>query len=243
MKWKKIVLTACLIASVCVCYHFRFQFLDAVRGIQRKYKEESEIPDEIDFAYWQGKNPDVCAWIRIPGTVTDYPILQSTDTEDGYYLTHDIDRESNIYGALYIEKLNNKRFSDSNTIVYGHNMRDGSMFGSLKKYNDQAYFQEHGTIQIYTPEEKRTYQIVAAYRYPAEHLPTFFDFSTAEGSSAYFAQIPEFVRNTGGNIRSDAEIKSPLLTLSTCTPGSKKMRYLVQAVLTGTEQTKTEESK
>lgn len=219
---------------ICIggCYHFRLQFYDLYQGLKR----EEEVIDSINLDYWKKKNPDVYAWIRIPGTNIDYPILQSSDMEEGYYLTHDIDRESNIYGALYTEKYNSRDFRDSNTIIYGHNMNDGSMFGSLKKFIETDYFTKHDMLTIFTMEEKRTYTITAAYRYQAEHLPTYFDFSTKEGTDTYLSEIPGFVQNTNGNIRSDIEIQAPLLTLSTCTPDNENMRYLVQAVLVKTEK-------
>lgn len=233
MGVKKIVVPLCiLLAGIGVCYHFRYEFID----FYKRFSSESEQEEEIDFDYWQARNPDVYAWVRVPGTDIDYPILQNE--EDGYYLTHDIDRESNIYGAIYTEGMNSKDFTDPNTVVYGHNMIDDSMFGSLGDFNEDEYFNSHDGILIFTPGEKRTYEIVAAYEYPAEHILTSFNFGTPEGAAGYFQQISGFVQNTGGNIRSHTEIKAPLLTLSTCTSDSSAMRFLVQGVLIRTEKIK-----
>lgn len=223
-----------LLIIIClgVGYHFRYEFKMLFQSFQRVYQEEERQDEWPDFAYWQARNPDVYAWIRIADTKIDYPMLQSQeDTEDGYYLTHDIERDSNIYGAVYTEKANAKDFSSPNTIVYGHNMIDDSMFGTLGDFLDPAYFAKHDKIFIFTPEEKYIYQIVAAYEYPADHILSSFDFTTEAETKAYLEQIPTFVQNTNGNLRVDIKLKAPLLTLSTCTPDDAGMRCLVQAVL------------
>lgn len=202
------------------------------------WEAESAPAEAVDFTYWKSKNPDVCAWIRVPGTEIDYPVLRNETEADDYYLDHDIEKESSLYGAIYIEKENNKAFTDPNTVLYGHNMRDGAMFGSLKRFTEEDFFEKHDSFTVYLPEETRTYKIVAAYRYPAGHLLTSFDFGTPEGAENYFQKIPGFVQNTGGYLRTGILIRAPLVTLSTCTPDDPSMRYLVQGVLT--ENTKEE---
>ena len=96
----------------------------------------------IDFEAIQAENPDVCAWIQIPGIDTiDYPILRSSaDMDDNYYLNHDIHKNQAFAGAIYIQKLNHKDFSDSNTLIYGHDMLNGTMFGKLRKFRDKEFF-------------------------------------------------------------------------------------------------------
>ena len=150
---------------------------------------------------------------------------------NGYYLSHDVDKESNIYGAIYTEIQNNKDFNDLHTVIYGHNMRDGSMFGSLKDFADSDFFERYDTFTIFLPEETRQYQIVAAYCYPAEHLLKSFDFSSSEAAEEYFQSIPGFVQDTGGCMREEISIQAPLVTLSTCTADDASMRYLVQGVM------------
>lgn len=221
-----------IILCLGVFCHFRYEFKRLFQSFQEAYQDEERQEEWPDFAYWQGRNSDVYAWIRIADTKIDYPLLQSQeDREDGYYLTHDIDRDSNIYGAIYTEKANAKDFSSPNTVVYGHNMTDGSMFGELGDFLDSAYFAEHDKIFIFTPKEKYTYQIAAAYEYPADHILSSFDFTREAETKAYLEKIPAFVEKTKGNLRVDIELKAPLLTLSTCRPNDAGMRCLVQAVL------------
>lgn len=228
------------IGSVCICMFYYWQSIRAeFEKLYQRFCEEEQAEEWIDFEYWQNRNSDIYAWIRIPGTPIDYPIVQGE--EDGYYLRRDIDKESNIYGMIYTEKINGKDFSSPNTVVYGHHMNDGCMFGSLDKYLNRDYFEEHNEITIFTPEEKRTYKVIAAYEHPAEHILTTYDFSTAEGTMAYLQQIPEFAAVTGGVIQDGLEIVPPLLTLSTCTKNDKQMRCLVQGILTECEEKNDEE--
>lgn len=100
---------------------------------------------KIDFAAAQATNPDVYAWIWIPGTNIDYPILQSETEDDAYYLNHTIEKKEGLPGTIYTEKYNGKEFSSPVTVVYGHNMKNGSMFADLHKFEDRAFL-----MQIHT---------------------------------------------------------------------------------------------
>lgn len=104
--------------------------------IPKEEKEPVEIP--VDFASLQEKNPEIYAWIRISDTSVDYPILQRPE-DDGYYLDHTVDGAEGLPGSIYTESLNKQDFSDKNTVIYGHNMKDETMFGSLKYYMDPTY--------------------------------------------------------------------------------------------------------
>ena len=111
------------------------------------------------------ENPDIYAWITIPGTKIDYPVLQSEE-DNGYYLTHDQDGKENPSGALFTEDYNNKDFQDPITVIYGNNMEDGSMFGELDRYSDGRYMEEHPYIYISADNGETTlkYRVFAAYR-------------------------------------------------------------------------------
>ncbi len=136
-------------------------------------KEEFEIP--IDFAALQQINPDIYAWIQIDGTNIQYPIVQSPD-DDSYYLMRTVERQDGYPGSIYTERCNKKDFSDFNTLVYGHDMADGSMFQNLHNYSDEAYLDEHPYVVIYTPTQKLTYQIFASVVYDDRHIMNTFDF-------------------------------------------------------------------
>lgn len=179
-------------------------------------------------------NPDIYAWITIPDTKIDYPVLQRPD-DNGYYLTHGQDGEENPAGALFTEGYNNKDFQDPITVIYGNNMDDGSMFGTLDKYADSRYMEEHPYIYIYTDngETERKYQVFAAYRSDNRHIMERFQSGRSEGNlRAYLDSILDN-RTMGAQIDRSVPVDtgSRILTLSTHDDAGEEYRYLVQACL------------
>ena len=180
----------------------------AVAGINIPQKQ-------LDWNELAKVNPDIYAWIYIPGTKVDYPVLQ-----------HPTDNT----GCIYTEKENNKDFSDFNTIMYGHNMRNETMFETLHYYEDKAFFVNDPYVYVYRGDRVLVYEIFAAYTAGNEHILYSYDFQSQDGRQNYVDQIE---KGTSGNLRNDVEVTadSHILTLSTCISGKAKNRYLVQAVL------------
>jgi len=168
-KRKRIIAGLVLMLSVCTMAIFGYKLWD----IQQTYRdgnqsyeqlaakvrpdgppvsrlpETSEIPDmSIDFAALRAINSDAAAWLYCPDTVIDYPVMKAEDY--GYYLHHLPDGTYNANGTLFIDYNCAPDFSDSLTIIYGHNMKSGRMLGSLEKYKKQAYFDEHPIMYLYT---------------------------------------------------------------------------------------------
>lgn len=191
-----------------------------------------EIPEKnIDFTALQSENKDIYAWIYIPGTKVDYPILQHPK-DDTYYLNYNIDGSKGYPGAIYSELCNSKDFTDKQTVLYGHNMKNKTMFGSLHNYEDAQFFQQNNYIYIYTEKKNYIYQIFAAYEYSSVHLVYGFDFTTPEIFQSYIDGI--FANdNIRANINHNVPVTSAdkLLTLTTCISGKPDNRYLVQGVL------------
>lgn len=119
---------------------------ETVEAEPEEEKEPLDIP--VDFEALQAENPDIYAWITIPGTNVDYPILQR-EGDNGYYLNHSVDGAGSIAGAIFTEDYNSKDFTDPNTIIYGHNMKNGSMFRTLHNYSDREFFDNNRDITIY----------------------------------------------------------------------------------------------
>ena len=131
-----------------------------------KEKEKSEETVTVDFAALQEINPDVVAWIRIPG-VLEYPVVRGED--NSYYLNHTVQKTYNIAGSIFLDYRNERDFSDSKNIIYGHNMKDGSMFHVLRNYQDIDFFQEHTNMEVYLPDRRiLKYQITACEQVPAD---------------------------------------------------------------------------
>ena len=174
---------------------------------------------------WQ-INPEIYAWIEIPGTSIAYPIVQSA-SDNSYYLNHTIEGIAGYPGSIYTEGVNAKDFQDFNTLIYGHDMEDGSMFGDLDQFRNGDYLKEHETLIIYTPEHKLTYRIFMTVTYDDRHIIGSYDFSEKEEREAYLASI--------GNMDPDVTADSKLVTLSTCIASQPTNRFLVEAVLINEE--------
>ena len=191
-------------------------------------EEPVEIP--IDFAKLQESNEDIYAWIQIPDTVVDYPIVQHP-MDDSYYLNHTIEGKSGLPGSIYTESWNHRDFTDPNTVIYGHNMKNGSMFGDLSLYKDVDYLNEHKEIFIYTPEHIYTYEVFAQITYDNRHILNWFDFSSDTGLLEFIDSLKES-RNMSNYIDDSITITSTdrIIVLSTCN-GNSEQRYLIGAVL------------
>lgn len=114
-----------------------------------------------DFAALWELAPDAVGWLSIPGTMMEYPVVQGTDNE--YYLTHLATGENNPSGAIFLDYRSAADFSDPCSIVYGHNMLDGSMFSDLMKYEAQPFFDAHPEGVLETPEGSRTVRFFAGF--------------------------------------------------------------------------------
>ena len=193
--------------------------------------EEAEKPViPIDFASLQAENSEIYAWIQIPDTAIDYPVAQRIG-DDSYYLNHTIDVAEGLPGSIYTETQTSMDFSDYNTVIYGHKMKNGTMFGTLTQYADPEYMAAHPEIYIYTPDHIFTYEIFAAVTYDNRHILNSFDFSSTEGRQAYLDSIQN-VRNFSTHFRDDVQVgtEDRILTLSTCN-GNDDQRFLLEAVL------------
>ena len=132
-------------------------------------EEQEPVECPVDFAQIIEECPDCYAWIRIPDTNIDYPIVQSP-SDNTFYLDHNSYGDYEYAGAIFTENLNAKDFTDPNTVIYGHNMKNGSMFQNLHLFEDRAFMEEHPTFEIYLPDKILTYQVFAAYNYDDRHL-------------------------------------------------------------------------
>ena len=155
LKWKIIfiasvaVFLAALISLICVLAPSLFSpapkdVVETPSKIEAPASSQVELIDNpIDFAGQQEINPDIYAWIQIPGTTVDYPVLQSDDEPEDFYLNHDVNGKYKFAGCIYSQMLNSKDFSDPNTILYGHTLNKGSMFTSLHKFRNAEFFNEN----------------------------------------------------------------------------------------------------
>lgn len=172
------------------------------------------------------ENADTVGWIEIPGTRVRYPVVQADDNE--YYLTRTFERRDNESGAIYMDYRNAGDLSDFNTIVYGHNMLDGSMFHDLREYRHPEYARDHSRIELTLLSRKMVFQVFSAYTRKDD-----FDFM---GFGIYQdvdrEQLIERIRRrTEVSLSARVGAQDQLLTLVTCTSGSQEWHWIVHAVL------------
>lgn len=194
-------------------------------------KDPSFVPP-VDFSGLKRTNPDIYAWITIQGTNINYPLLQSP-TDDGYYLHHSRTGASSSNGELYTESAYNYAdMLDPVTVVYGHNMRSGKMFGRLQTYykGDIRRFRK---IAVCTPESEFDYTVFAAVPYDSVHLLASYDFNSPAVFDRFFSKFMK-TRVLGGTVDRSVTLTSPdkVLVLSTCLSGNHNDRFLVMARLT-----------
>ena len=195
--------------------------------------EETELAElPIDFASLWEINPEIYAWIEIPGTNVNYPIAQHEEEDQSYYLTRDIYGKDSSAGTIYTEYYNNKHFQDPHTIIYGHNMRNGSMFHNLRYFSEREYFEEHEDLYIYMPDKILKYQIITCYEFDDRHLLAAYDCMDEEAFADYLEEIMN-PRSMYTMVREGCELttEDKLVTLSTCVANKPNNRRLLQAVL------------
>ena len=115
-------------------------------------EETKPIPPQVDWVNLKAINGDIIGWIQIEGTEISYPIVKGTD--NSYYLKHTFEKNTNAAGAIFMDYTNSSDFQDCNTLIYGHNMKNGTMFHDLVNYKEESYFRQHQNIIIYTPEKE-----------------------------------------------------------------------------------------
>ena len=187
----------------------------------------------VDFNELEEINPDVYAWIYIPNTNVDYPVARSSrDGDDSFYLEHNIYRQYQFSGMIYSEIQNQPDMHDRVTVMYGHNMLNGSMFASLHNFEDKEFFDNNNTIFVLTKDKRFTYLVYSAYTYDNRHILNSF-FMKDDAVFQEYLETTLHPHSYNENVREGVELttENKILTLSTCTNGASDTRYLVQGVL------------
>ena len=246
--WVWIALAAVVVAAVVALV----LFLPKAPEPEPEVSEESTAPttaatttkpiprveNPINFAELREQCDDIVAWVNVPNTNVDYPVVQSSQDEaEDFYLHRDLDKEYDFAGTIYIQKINDKAFTDPHTVLYGHAMLNGTMFKTLHYFKDEDFFNENDTFTIYIPEHILTYKIFAAYQYDDRHL--LYAFNTKDKDE--FAKYLEIAQHPTASLQNTRSLAlkpdSKIVTLSTCLKADAPIRYLVQGVLVKDELT------
>lgn len=190
------------------------------------------VENPVDFKTAHEINSDIYSWIYIPNTNVDYPVAQSSDDDDSFYLSHNVYKEYQFSGTIYSEKKNSKDYSDPVTMLYGHNMLNGSMFATLHNFADKDFFDKNEYMYVYTTDRAYTYKIYSAFEYDNRHILNSFDFSDEE-TFKEFIEMTQNPRSMYSNTRDGVEVTTDdkLLILSTCGNDYRDVRFLVVGVL------------
>lgn len=202
-------------------------------GITPPDLENAEIKEEaeeiaIDFDALRQLNPDIIGWILVPETNINYPILQSPEELDtDYYLNTNLDGSQGYPGSIYIQKRNSPYFTDPLTVVYGHNMKNGSMFATLHNYEDETFFQENPYIYVYTEKENAVYEVFAAVWFDNRLILDYYDDFLNEGDLTEFLTLLKDYPGIWNDSISVSEEADTLIGLSTCISQRPDERFYV----------------
>ena len=197
--------------------------------------ENEETSIVVDFAKLSEMNSQIVAWIHFEEpSVINYPIVQGEDNEK--YLKTSFEGKENGAGCIYMDAHNKKNFDDKNTFIYGHNRRNGHMFGSLMNYKDEGYYKSHPYFEIYTPDGYRTrYQIFSV----SEVGVSSENYKRVYVNETEYSDYIDMIRKTS-LYETEVEVAkdSNIVSLSTCTNVRMEERLIIHGVRIKQEQTK-----
>lgn len=228
-----------ILLGICICiflfsafqlgkifYNYYMIEKESTELITKYIEEPQEDKDDplkrvINFEELQNINDDVIGWLYIPGTKIDEPILKGENNDT--YLRTDLYMKVNNAGNLFIDEINSRDFSDDNTIIYGHNMKNGSRFHDLRYFVEKDYFDEHQKIYIYLPDGSiNVYQGVAAAIIDSR--------SDLYQKGIDYTEYISQVKSAASVYQNISEEQVPMIMLSTCYTGTEN-RYVVYGQL------------
>ncbi len=240
-KKKNLILNLILVLALGVFAFSAFQLFNIGKGYKEGRDEYEAVRDlavtndndqekfRVDFNALMEMNDDTIGWIRFypEPSVISYPIVQGKDND--LYLTKTFSANENTLGAIFVDMNNSPDFSDQNTLIYGHRMKDGSMFRKLEEYKNKEFWEQNPYFYIYTPDGRElTYKIYAAGVVEDTAENYFISFS----DEAEHERALKITQNTG-NYATGVEVTTAdkIVTLSTCTASSDDHRFVVHGVL------------
>ena len=183
----------------------------------------------VDFDGLLAINEDIIAWLRVGALDLSYPVTQAEDND--YYLHRTFRREDNFAGCIFLDYLNEPDFSDQNSIIYGHNMKNGSMFGTLSHFAQDGVYESAPYFWIYTADRIYKYEIFSCSTVGVNSETYTLTFATKEDFRDYLYSAME--QSVVDNSSVTIDENDRIVTLSTCT-GTDTTRYVVQGKLVQT---------
>lgn len=188
------------------------------------------VAPKIDFQGLWAVNPDAYAFIEIPGTQVNYPVMQSSTQPEDYYLDVTFEGVASLPGSIYSRMINAKDFSDPITVIYGHDMLDGSYFGDLKNYIDRGFFDTYRDVFIYLPDRQLQYQIIAEVVHDDTLISNSHDLKDPNSVPAFIQEL-QGIQEAQNQFAADMAVTAQdrLITLSTCIGDRPNNRRLIVA--------------
>lgn len=182
---------------------------------------EKVIPDAIDFEALLAVNEDVVGWLFAPDTSIHYPVVQGADND--FYLYRNLEGDDSKAGTLFMDTGNDRDFADANTIIYGHNMKNGSMLHDIVKYAEKDFYEKHPVIYLYTPTRNYEIQLVAGCYIQEDDSWYQIGLSKEEQRG----ELNRLFRKTTFSSEVEVNADDRLITLSTCTYAYENGRYIL----------------
>ena len=203
----------------------------------RKYKatvklDDKETPDILEeYVGPFNLNQKLVGWVKIDGTKVDYPVMQTSNND--YYLDHNFDQEEDKNGSIFLDKECSIWPRSQNLLIYGHNMKSGKMFGTLKSYKDKAFFDKHPQIQFDTIYEKGIYDVMYVFS-EVVHEETevtfkYYQFINANSADEYNSYMKDMSEMSLYDTGVTSEYGDALITLSTCDYTQGAERFVIVA--------------
>lgn len=183
-----------------------------------------EVLEQKNLEPLREVNEDVLGWIVIPDTKLDYPLMRGEDND--YYLKRNWEGKSNVAGSIFMEQLNDKDFRHFNTVIYGHRMKNGTMFGSLKNYASKSYWEKHPYLYILDDAGVHRYEIFSVYEATLEENTYQIGFADDESKQTFIDNCIGYSDIDTGVVPT---VEDRIITLSTCIGAGYDSRWVVQA--------------
>ncbi len=189
-------------------------------------KQEIENLPKVDFNALKDINSDIVGWVYFEGANIDYPVVKGND--DSYYLDHLFNGELNSSGSIFLDSQNNGEFSDRNSIVYGHHMKNGSMFSDITNYKEQSYYDEHTEAFLLTPNKNYRIRLFSGYVTDSEGDAWQISFNNDDEFLKWTNRLIDISR-----FKCDVlpDVSDRIITFSTCSYEFDDARFVLHGVM------------
>lgn len=238
MKWIYRIVSVVLVVVMLVSGYQIWKIMAEYKAGEDSYKEIEQyasIPSqeptstlslpEVDFEALRAINEDVVAWLYIPNTHINYPVVQGTD--NSYYLNRLFTKKWNSAGSIFVDYRNTPGFVDRHTIIYGHQMNNKTMFNDLKLYEDQSFYDEQPVGYLITPEA--TYQIEFFSGYVSSVDTNAWDLNFTDDS--FVTWLEDIKSRSAFTSEVAPQAEDRVVTLSTCSSAFANARFVLHGVL------------